>query len=88
MHLDSVFKSELIIIESIDFYDRERYQAELKQIMKFLANVTNEIPSREGRLKVLIMASSQSKMFRRFSGVDILDVPEEIECDGGAYESF
>jgi hypothetical protein len=56
--------------------------------MKFLANVTNEIPSREGRLKVLIMASSQSKMFRRFSGVDILDVPEEIECDGGAYESF
>lgn len=82
------YRGVLIIIESIDFYDKERYQAELKQIMKFLANVTNEIPSREGRLKVLIMASSQSKMFRRFSGVDILDVPEEIECDGEAYESF
>ncbi|KAJ4291996.1 hypothetical protein N0V90_009895 [Kalmusia sp. IMI 367209] len=82
------YKGIFIIIDGIEFYDKEEYKGRLKRMIKFLAKLTTETSSTNGTLKVLIMASSHSSLFRRSSGFDALEIPEEIECDGEGYESL
>jgi len=82
------YKAVFIVLDGVEFYDSGKNRSWMKKVMKHLARMTREEAGVGGSLKVLMMASSYCSIFSRESGLEALDIPEEIECDGEGYESL
>jgi predicted nucleic acid-binding protein len=76
----------IVIIDGIEYYDYEG-RKKLKKVIKALLKTTGK-SSLVGYLKVLIMASSYSKVFGDVDDVQILDMPNDIERIGSGFDSL
>lgn len=88
LHLVQDYKSVFIIIDGIEYYDKQEYRVRLQRVLEFLVKMTQKVPSDEGTLKVLVMAASHSSILHQSEVFNAIDIPEEIEGDGEGYESF
>lgn len=77
----------VIMLDGIEYYDIS-WRREVKKLFKRLAKATNGDTSIQGSLKVLLMASSHSSLFRKIRGNDILEMPDELDGEGSGFESL
>lgn len=84
-NVSRTYNGLVIIIDSIDYY-HHTWKKQVKKLIRGLEGLTDGTSSSQRSIKVLIMASSCSPLFRKVHDISVLNIPDELDADGSDLE--
>ncbi|KAF2015789.1 hypothetical protein BU24DRAFT_185282 [Aaosphaeria arxii CBS 175.79] len=77
----------MLIIDGLEYYETKWPKCS-KRLIKAFEKLTESLSSSNRPLKVLIMAQSHCSLFRKFSHVNVIDLPDELDDYASEFESM